>query len=378
MSTSLLFTKAFGTEPQAVASAPGRVNLIGEHTDYNGGFVLPLALAQRTQVAVRLKSGTLSRAISAQRNPSEPEYFDAAAPEADTSFVGYLKGAFKALTSAGYPVIAADVAVDSDVPIGSGLASSAALLVATLRACEGALGVTIPPGDIAELAYRAEHDFVGIPVGKMDPTACALATTDTALFLNTRSMHYERVALPDSVELVIIDSGIRHAHGTGGYRSRRAQCETAAQRLHVRLLCDLEASNFTQLDGWETLSPELQKRTRHVVSENLRVVAAVAAMHDHNALALGALLNASHASLRDDFAVSTAEVDALVDATREMTGCLGARMTGGGFGGAIIALVQPGTAEYVATHALEAYHKRVPAVHGTIVSPMVGTPARAH
>jgi galactokinase len=169
MSASQLFEAAFGNEPQAIASAPGRVNLIGEHTDYNGGFVLPLAIPQRTHVAVRLRSGMPSRAVSAQRNPHEIEYFEVLDSEPDTSFVGYLKGAFKALRAAGHDVHAADVAVNSDVPIGSGLASSAALLVATLRACEAALGTTLPAATLAEMAYSAEHDFVGIPVGKMTP-----------------------------------------------------------------------------------------------------------------------------------------------------------------------------------------------------------------
>lgn len=370
MSASQLFETVFGETPQSVASAPGRVNMIGEHTDYNGGFVLPVALAQRTHVALRLTTGRPSRAVSAQRDPNVPEYFDAADSAPDTSFVGYLKGAFKALRSAGYEVHAADVAVDSEVPIGSGLASSAALLVATIRACEAALGTSIPATTIAELAYSAEHDFVGIPVGRMDPTASALATTDSALFLNTRSMQYERVALPDSVELIVIDSGIRHAHGSGGYRSRRQQCETAAALLGVRLLCDLEvATDFESLEGWETLSEELRKRTRHVVSENLRVMAAVSAMHDHDGVALGALLDASHVSLRDDFQVSTAEVNALVDATRQAPGCLGARMTGGGFGGAIVALAHAGSGHLVATQALRAYHARVTAVRGCIVTP---------
>lgn len=374
MNAAELFQTVFAQAPDAVESAPGRVNLIGEHTDYNGGFVLPLAIPQATQVAVRLTSAGAHRAVSAQLSPISVFNFALEPTKHRSLFVEYLKGALAVLGQAGHSVAGIELAVDSTVPIGSGLASSAALLVATLRALARALGVDAPPELVADWAYRAEHDFVGIPVGRMDPMACAFATPDHALFLNTDSLAHESVALPGRAELVVLDSGLRHTHGTGGYRQRRAECELAAATLGVEKLCTIDPNReFLALPQWERLSGELRARVRHVVSENQRVLAAVDAMRREDLVELGTLLDASHASLRDDFAVSTPEVNALVEVTRRAPGCFGARMTGGGFGGAIVALVQAGFGKSVAEYALDKYHERVTEVRGTAV-----VPATAH
>jgi galactokinase len=361
-----LFEAAFGGQPAVTTSAPGRVNLIGEHVDYNGGHVLPLAIAQSTHVALRLRDDGPVRGASAQ--------VDAGLPYAagdGGSFLAHLTGAFEALAAGGFGTGSADIAIDSDVPIGSGLSSSAALLVATLRAVSQARGLELTAVTIAGLAHRAETEFVGVPVGTMDSMASSLGSVDSALFLDTESLSFERVAMPAGVEVVVVDSGIRHDHSTGGYRMRRTECERAAATLGVHRLCDLSKSeqDLSAVQGWGLLSPTLQQRVRHVVTENRRVLRAVQAMRNRDLRQLGQCLDESHASLRDWFEVSTPEVDALVEATRAAPGCIGARMTGGGFGGAIVALTHQGTAESVARNAVNAYVARVPNAKPRIVMP---------
>lgn len=363
------FKRTFGIEPAAVATAPGRVNLIGEHTDYNGGCVLPLAIAQSTTVALRLTSQGSLRAASRQIDGGEIKVSDN--PSSQGSFIVHLMAACKALAAEGYTIPNADIAVNSDVPIGSGLSSSAALLVATVRAFRTACRLHLSDVEVAHVAHRAEHDFVGVPVGTMDHMVCSLGDTDTALFLDTRSLAYARVALPRDLELVVIDSGVRHTHVTGGYRVRRAECEQAAAALGVQWLCDLPVmeSVLAANPAWSRLGSTLQRRVLHVVSENRRVHDSVAALRANDLAALGAHLDSSHVSLRDWFAVSTPEVDQLVEATRSAPGCLGARMTGGGFGGAIVAVTKQGNAERVAAEAVSGYLRRVPGAEPKIIMP---------
>ncbi len=370
MSAQSLFEEAFAIAPTVLAQAPGRVNLIGEHTDYNGGFAMPIALAQCTHVAMRLNGVGELRAASEQLDGGAVRIFRSA--DALGSFVSYVQGAYWALTEAGYPVSAVDVAVSSDVPIGSGLSSSAALVVATLRAFRQVFELDVTDLDIAKLAHRAEREFVGVPVGTMDQMACSLGDTQSALLLDTRSLSYEHVPLPVDTELVVVDSSVRHEHVTGGYRARRAECEQAAAALGVELLCDLGESveALTDKEHWQSLEQVLQRRVYHVLSENQRVFAAAAAMRDNDPERLGRCLDASHASLRDFFDVSTPEVDALVEALRREDGCLGARMTGGGFGGAVVALARRGMGERVANNGATRYAEQVPGVSPKVISPM--------
>jgi galactokinase len=368
MSAESLFQAAFGGTPTALESAPGRVNLIGEHTDYNGGFAMPIAISQSTDVATRANGRAKSRAASEQIDIGAVKMFNG---ELKGSFVSYVQGARWALEQAGQPVPPVDVAVSSTVPVGSGLSSSAALLVATLRSLRGTFALDLSDTEIARLAYRAEREFVGVPVGTLDQMACSLGSVDAALFLDTLTLEYEKIALPPDIELVVVDSGVRHHHASGGYRTRREECERAARALDVRWLCDLKTpmEELTSSKAWQLLAGVLRRRARHVLSENQRVIEAAAAMRANDVVTLGRLFDASHASLRDDFEVSTPEVDALVAELRAVDDCIGARMTGGGFGGAVVALAWLGTGERVAQNAVARFSARFPQLQPKVISP---------
>lgn len=370
MSAETLFNASFGAPPTIVSCAPGRVNLIGEHTDYNGGFAMPITIAQKTTVAMGKSSATEVRVASEQFDGGAIRVFRKA--EELGSFAAYVQGAYWVLEQAGYPVIAVDVAVSSKVPIGSGLSSSAALLVATLRAFRELFALDLTDLEVATLAYRAEREFVGVPVGTMDQMACSLGKPDCALLLDTRALTYEQLPLPPGTELVIIDSAVRHQHVSGGYRKRREECEQAASLLGVEWLCDLTQplQHLAAGPSWRQLEHVLQRRVYHVLSENERVFTAATAMRNNDPMTLGRCLNASHASLRDFFDVSTPEVDELVDALRREDACFGARMTGGGFGGAVVALVRRGSAWQVAQEAVKRYVSQVSQYTPTIISPI--------
>ena len=364
-----LFTASYGRAPSHVETAPGRVNLIGEHTDYNGGYVLPMTLPRRTAVALVVNESRQFRAVSEQVKQANASRFDE--PSAGPiGFHDYLRGACLALAERGHSVPGLDVAIGSDVPMGSGLSSSAALLVATLRALRSALGLGYSDFDLAQIAHRAEHAFVGVPVGVMDPMACSLATPASALFLNTTTLEHENVAFPSQLELAVIDSGQHHEHASGEYRSRRNECERAAAALGVKLLCDLEhAENAVERFEAASLSSKLRARVSHVLSENRRVADAVDALRRKDGEHLGHLLRASHASLRDDFEVSTPEIDALVETAIAVPGCLGARITGGGFGGSIVVLTRKGEAAHVASETIENSARRLAHLQPRIVMP---------
>lgn len=334
------FAGIFGRAPQVLASAPGRVNLIGEHTDYNGGFVLPAAIPQKTHVAIAGRNDRSVRCASLQMGAGIVEFALGEETRSGT-WTDFVGGVTQALAGAGFAIAGFDVAVDSEVPIGSGLSSSAALEVALLRGLRQHFQLAIDDVAIARLGQRAENDLVGAPVGIMDQMAASLAGEGTALFLDTRTLAFERVALPIDVELVVIDSGIRHRHSAGEYRTRRAECERAAELLGIAQLRDLPESDLEKADG---LPAVLRRRVRHIVTENARVLAALAAIRAGDGVRLGELMDASHLSMRDDFEISIPEIDRLVVLARAEPGVLGARLTGGGFGGAIVVLGRPGAA----------------------------------
>ena len=334
------FADLFGRAPQATASAPGRVNLIGEHTDYNGGFVLPMAIPQRTLVALARRDDGAVRCASLQMDAGIAELRLGEETRSGT-WTDFVAGVTQALARAGHAIAGFDVGVDSEVPIGSGLSSSAALEVALLRGLRELFRIAIDDVAIARLGQRAENDLVGAPVGIMDQMAASLADEGSALFLDTRTLAFERVPLPADVEVLVIDSGIRHRHSAGEYRTRRAECDRAAELLGVPQLRDLAEADLGRA---ASLPPTLFRRVRHVVTENARVLQALAALRAGDAVRLGPLMDASHLSMRDDFEISLPEIDRLVELARAEPGVLGARMTGGGFGGAIVALGRPGTA----------------------------------
>jgi galactokinase len=331
------FVALFGAPPDVAARAPGRVNLIGEHTDYNGGFVLPVAIPLDTEVQLRRRADRDVRAWSTAFPDAGLVTFDMDVSRRSGGWADYLRGIVHVLRERGV-TSGIDVRVDSRVPPGSGLSSSAALLVAAARALREAFDLAIDDREIALLARRAEHEFVGAPVGIMDQMACSLAGERDALLLDTRSLTYSRVPLPPGAGLLVIDSGLRHAHASGEYRVRRQECERAAASLGVESLRDVTIDDLDRIAG---LPAPLDKRARHVVTENRRVLETVDAFNRGDLKRAGQLFLESHASLRDDFDVSVPEIDALVASAAAQHGCYGARITGGGFGGSIVALVDP-------------------------------------
>jgi galactokinase len=328
------FRELFGAEPEAITDAPGRANLIGEHTDYSGGFVLPVAIPQRTQVELRRRADDLVQVHSEQLGRTETFRVGTESPRRE--WVDHVQG----VTALARPRALGgfEARVDSAVPLGSGLASSAALEVAMLRALRQAFGWELDDVRLALLAQRVEVEFVGAPVGVMDPMAASLGNAGEALFIDTQSLLTERVPLPAGLGIAVVHSGISHEHATGDYRLRRRECEEATRALGVPTLRSLTVEDLPRI---EALPSPLDRRARHVVSENARVVEAVEALRSGALERLGTLLAASHRSLRDDYQVSLPDVDRLVSLAAAAPGVFGARLTGGGFGGAIVVAARP-------------------------------------
>ncbi|MBA8949014.1 galactokinase [Actinomadura namibiensis] len=363
------FREAYGTEPEGVWAAPGRVNLIGEHTDYNDGFVLPFALEQTVTVAAAPWEGAPDGAleVSSLRAPGErvgvpPD----AEPGSVPGWAAYPAGVLWALRDAGHKIGAARLVVGSDLPDGAGLSSSAALECATALALTGLAGIALPGAELARLAQRAENVFVGMPCGILDQSASLLSTAGHLLLLDTRDLGVRQVPFAaDGLELLLVDTRVKHSLVDGEYAARRASCEEAARRLGVRALRD--AGDLSALTD-----PVLLRRARHVVGENARVERVVALLEAGRAAGIGPLLTASHVSLRDDFEVSCPELDAAVAAALA-AGALGARMTGGGFGGSVIALVPAdAVAEVAAAVALAFAERGWAEPHCRTVTPSAG------
>lgn len=313
------------------------MNLIGEHTDYSGGFVLPVALPFLVTVDVELRSDAEIRATT-----------DA---KVEPTWIRHVAGAARVLgIERGF-----EVRVTGDLPPGAGLGSSGALGVAMLRAFREALGLDLDDVTVAKLAQRSENEFAGASSGIMDQMAASLARENEALFLDCRSLAFQRIPLPAEVELVVIHSGVTHQHSAGEYNERRRQCEEAAKALGVPQLRDASSAGLERIGS---LPEPLRRRAGHVVSENARVLEAVEALRARDLDRLGALLDASHRSLRDDFEVSTPEVDLLVELVREQPGVFGARITGGGFGGSIVAVAERGSGRAAAAAAAAEYEER--------------------
>jgi galactokinase len=350
------FTRIFHREPDVVVSAPGRVNLIGEHTDYNGGYVLPMAIPQRTWVAISHAADDHARASSRNLGGGDRiREFSVGGEVATRSWIDYVQGVTQAMARDGHAVRGFDLAIVSDVPLGSGLSSSAALEVAVLRGLRDLFRLELDDVRLAQLGQIAENDFVGAPVGLMDQMAASLADDRTALFLDTRTLQYEQVPLPGGGGLVVINSGVAHNHASGDYRTRRAECERAAAALGVPQLRDLGLADLPRVAA---LPEPLDRRARHVVTEDERVLESVAAMKAGDLRRLGELFAASHASQRDDFEVSVREIDLLVDLASAEPGVFGARLTGGGFGGSIVALVEAGASAGIGERVARAYRER--------------------
>ncbi|MEU8922591.1 galactokinase [Kitasatospora sp. NPDC048545] len=343
------FEAVHGARPSGVWAAPGRVNLIGEHTDYNDGFVLPIALPHSVEVTARRREDGRVRLYSAQGDGTITDLaLDGLAPGVVTSWAAYPVGVFWALAEAGHTVGGADLFFDSDVPTGAGLSSSAALECATAAALNDLYGLGLSAPELALVAQRAENAFVGVPCGVMDQMASACCTDGAALFLDTRTLEQRHVPLDleaAGLRLLVIDTRVKHDLGDGAYAAVRAGCERAAGLLGLDALRDLPAADLTA--ALARLPRELAPLVRHVVTENQRVVDTIAHLEGGRIAALGPILTAGHASLRDDYRVSCPETDLAVEAA-VAAGALGARMTGGGFGGSVIALVGAADVEPVA------------------------------
>lgn len=336
----------FGGAPEAVASAPGRVNLLGEHTDYNDGFMLPVATPQRTTVAMSRSaddyfyfySPTLEASVCFNKDGSSP-----------AGFGSYIEGCIRLIQAEGIPVPPLRVHAATDLPVGTGLSSSAALEVATLRALRMLLGFALDDVKLAQLAQRAEIEYAHVNCGIMDQMASSLADRGHMLFIDARTLEHRLVPLPPDTGLIVIDSGVTRKLASSKYNERRAECEEAARKLGVAALRDVQDPADV-----EQLPEPLRRRARHVVTENLRVQEA---MRGVSAERFGELMNASHESLRDDYEVSIPELDELAAALRATPGVYGARLTGAGFGGAVVALARAGRAREAATAALSEYNK---------------------
>jgi galactokinase len=318
------FHDLFGYSPLVTARAPGRVNLIGEHTDN----VPPAERTRGYELGAERHTGT---------------------------WLDYVAGVTASLREHGHPVGGFNVRIQSTLPLGGGLSSSASLEVALLRALNGLFQLDLDNLAIARIAHRAETGLVGAPVGIMDQMAASIASETRALFLDARTLAFEQLPLPDGCGLIVIHSGTTHAHAAGEYRVRRAQCDDAARLLGVKGLRDVSVAMLPDAD----VPPPLDRRVRHVVTENERVLHARDALRHSNAADLGRLMNESHDSMRDDFEVSTPDIDALVELAQADPGVFGARLTGGGFGGSIVALAKRDAAASSAQAIAAAYAEQM-------------------
>lgn len=338
------FQQIFGVAPDSFASAPGRVNLLGEHTDYNDGFVLPTAIPQRTRVHLGFSpdgqhhfySQELDELVSISDQDSTPQ-----------GFASYIFGCIRLLEQEGYTIPPVNLYITSSVPIGLGLSSSAALEVAVLRGLRALLKLEIDDVCIAQLGQQAEIQYAGLQCGIMDQMASSLADTNHLLFLDTRTLERRMMNLPTGAEILVMDSGVSRILAGSGYNQRRAECEEAARQLGVQALRDI-----TDAQVVEALPEPLRQRARHVITEDNRVLEVLQGV---SALRLGELMNASHISQRDDYQVSVPAVDTLVAMLQENPKVFGARLTGGGFGGACVALVASGQSLAIAQNVLGRY-----------------------
>lgn len=354
------FYELYGTQPR-LFSAPGRVNLIGEHTDYNEGFVLPMAANLRTYVAAAPRDDRLFRVHSF--NLGEQLTFDLEAKlgSGTKPWLSYVEGIARVLVDKGHSLKGADIAISSEVPIGAGLSSSAALEVSVGFALLKLVGSEIDLMELVLAAQRAEHLFVGTKSGPMDQLTAAFGVRDNAMLIDCRSLERELavVNIPN-MAIVICDTGVKHSLTTSAYNERRRECEQAVNllRKHNPTLRSLRDVTLNDLESHSELLPEiLRKRCHHVISENERTLSAAKALRQGQVDRLGELMNLSHESLRDDYDVSCRELDLMVELARQQEGVAGARMMGGGFGGSTVNLVSKDRLDQFRRFVSEGYHK---------------------
>ncbi|MGA0332809.1 MAG: galactokinase [Kiritimatiellia bacterium] len=359
------FREYFGGEPDEVVRAPGRVNLIGEHTDYNGGFVLPMAINRAMYMAIRYREDREVHLLSTDFHQTARFQLDQLQYE-KPHWVEYVKGVAHGLKKRGLPLRGWDGVMLGNVPRGSGLSSSAALELAAAKAFSEVSDFPWDPVDMAVVGQEAENEWVGVNCGIMDQMISACGKADHAYLLDCRSLKGRHVPLPEGVKVVILDTGTRRGLVDSAYNERRKQCEEAAKHFGVELLRDVTPEQF--FAGASELPELTRKRAKHVITEDQRTLEAAEAMAAGNAERLGELMDQSHVSLRDDFEVSSDALNELVEISRAQPGCLGARMTGAGFGGCAVALVRSEHAEAFAQNVLDLYKRETqvePAVYVT-------------
>ena len=354
-----VFRSVFAAEPTAFVRAPGRVNLIGEHTDYNDGFVMPMAIEHDVRIALRPRSDHRVTLVSA--NFDQQATFgldDLRHVDRSAKWSDYVRGVAWAMLEKGLPLKGMDAVISGDVPIGAGLSSSAAMEVAAAWAFQVAGGFRIDAVDMALLCQKAENAWVGMRCGIMDQFISVVGQRDHCVLIDCRSLTFEAVPLPRNHSIVICNSMVQRGLVESAYNERRAQCEEGVRLLqkHLPAIRALRDVSMAQLEAHKDTLPELTyRRCRHVVSENTRVLHSIAALKAGRSAEFGKLMNASHDSLRDDYQVSRAELDTLVEIARVTAGCLGSRLTGAGFGGCTVSLVQTKAVDDFVKHVGEEY-----------------------
>ena len=357
------FHTYFNARPEIIVRAPGRVNLIGEHTDYNDGFVLPMAIDHAVWIALRARDDDQVWVRSLDdETPFDPSLslsadFKLSQLEKGAGWAEYLKGVAWALTKAGYTLRGWEGIIIGDVPRGAGLSSSAAVELATARAFAAVSGFDWDAKPMAQLAQKAENQWVGVNCGIMDQMASAASKAGHALFLDCRTLEIQHVPLPKDIAVVVLDTSTRRGLVDSAYNERRIQCEAAARFFEVKALRDVSVAEFEKRKE-EMKADAVMQRARHIITENQRVLDAMAAMHAEDVVRLGKLFNASHASLRDDFEVSSEALNQIVETAQAQSACFGARMTGAGFGGCAVALVRQDSLEAFAEAVGAAYRSK--------------------
>ncbi len=346
------FTTYFNAKPEFIVRAPGRVNLIGEHTDYNDGFVLPMAIDRAVWIALSPRADSQVRIRSLDLEVDSA--FELHSLTKGEGWLEYIKGVANELQKAGHELRGFDAVMTGDVPRGAGLSSSAAVELATARAFAAVSGFAWDAAQMAKISQKAENEWVGMKCGIMDQMASAASKEGFALFLDCRTLEYQHAPLPKNTSVVILDTSTRRGLVDLAYNERRSQCEEAARWFGVKALRDVSVDEFEKSSG---LSEVVMKRARHIITENARVLEAVNVLKEGNVKRLGELFNASHNSLRDDFEVTNEALNQIVECAQEQSSCYGARMTGAGFGGCAVALVQEENASDF-TNAVSAAYKQ--------------------
>jgi len=358
------FHQVFGYPPARLYRAPGRVNLIGEHTDYNNGFVLPMAIDRAVWLAAapRPDRQVCVRAVTLERD--DLFGLDDLQPSQQVHWANYVRGVLAMLELAGHRLAGLDLAYAGDVPIGAGLSSSAAVEMAVAAAARDLFALDLSPLDLARLSQRAEQEFAGTQCGLMDQLISAVGQEGQAMLIDCRAFTWEPVPLPRGVAVIVCDTSKRRGLVDSAYNERRAQCEEGARRLGVPALRDLDVASFEVRS--RELPPVLRRRCRHVVHENDRTLHAAEALRQGDLHAFGRLMNESHTSLRDLYEVSCEELDLMAALAQSQPGCWGARMTGAGFGGCVVALVDMPAVETFTQNVAAVYERqtlRTPALY---------------